>query len=119
MGLDLTLLPFDGEISADFAYSHTMLPMSGDESVFRAIGKMGTQPVPMTFHSFTSRDGECEGAHYGQTWETPYGDPLTCVTARALLKVLAGLRVEGEHTLAAIAYLKERDPSTKVALYWH
>lgn len=119
MSLDLTLLPFDHE-SDVLAYSHTVLPMSQNSRVFEVLVDMPAKPVPARFTSFYSRDEKYEEPHYGATVETPYGEPLTCVTIREFLRVCAGLDMgRGEQTRAALAYLAARDPETKVALYWH
>ena len=118
MGLDLTLLPFDGEIDAETAFSHTMLPMDRDRYM-TALLRISTRPVPDRFRSYTSRERGDEPS-YGITTTTPYGERLEYVTAREFLNVCAALDMGvGSRTHAALAYLRELDPDTKVALYWH
>lgn len=117
MGLLLTLLPFDADCEG-IAYSHTMLPMDQGEHLTTLL-KLSARPVPEHFSSYMRREGG-EGSRYGITTKTPYGEPLEYVTAREFLNVCAALDMgDGHRTHASLAYLKELDPNTKVALYWH
>ncbi len=115
MGLDLCLLPFDGD-SGNWAYSHTMLQCNRDSELFEKIQKLKSIRVPPDFGTFHCRDDEYEQPHYGNTQETPYGEPVEYVLAHDLVKITPD--DTGYVNKAVWAYLKELPPRTKVALFW-
>ncbi len=119
MGLDLTLLPFDAD-SERMNFSHTVLSCERRGQLFEEIQELRATPVPEDFTSYLSLDGEYEEHHYGQTHETPYGEPLTYVLAGQLWPFASHEDVMSQSKNRAIwAYLAELPPDTKVALYWH
>lgn len=74
---------------------------------------------PESFHTFVSRSKDGEPC-YGQTAETPYGEPLECVRAHDLIPALETIaEPEWFRLHAAINYLRALPPDTKIALYWH
>src|SRR5438876_287695 len=119
VAIDLTLLPFDHEAPGS-AFSHTILGCNGGGTLYEQIDKLDADPVPLSFRSYLSRDDEWEEAHYGETHETPYGAPLTCVSAKCLLRFRDQEEVAGNAKNRAVwAYLAELPPETRVALFWH
>lgn len=116
MSLDLSLLPFEHD-GGDFGFSHSVLRLDGDRDLFDDILKIPQHPVPRKFNTYLCRDDEYEDTHYGNTQETPYGEPLGWIYAKELLALRPG-SFSGRLTRAAWAYLRELDPLTKVALYW-
>lgn len=119
MGLDLTLLPFDGD-HGDFCFSHTLLDCGRRRDLFDAIMEtLHEVPVPDGFQSYMSRDGDRD-SHYGVTTTTPYGQPLGWVRAADLAQFSAHADVLDNYKNKAVwAYLGHLPPRTKVALYWH
>lgn len=119
MGLDLRLLPLDHD-SADWGFSHTVLDVGNASHIYDALKGVPRTAVPADFATFVSRleNGE---AGYGQTQETPYGEPLQCVTVKALLKIQrsAVTKDSSAKRRAIWAYLRELDSDQRVALYWH
>jgi hypothetical protein len=113
MGLDLALLPFDGD-----DYSHTILNCGRNDELFDFIQTLPALEVPTTFTSFLSYD-DYEETHYGTTIETPYGEPLTYTTVKKLLTVSENIKETfGIKNKAVWAYLEQFDKNTKVALFW-
>lgn len=115
MGLDLTLLPFDGD-----RFSQTALLCNRRRELFEEIIKLPAVKVPKGFNSYLSREGEYEESHYGVTTETPYGEALTFVEVESL----TGYRdhpavIDNALNRAVWAYLGCLEPRTKVALFWH
>lgn len=117
MGLDLRLLPFDAEMFR-LSYSHTVLSCEREYELFDAIIKVERQQgrvVPANFSTFVSRDDKYEETHYGNTQETPYGEKVRELEVESLLVF------EPKHwkNKAIWVYLRELQPRTKVALFWH
>jgi hypothetical protein len=121
MGLDLTLLPFDGDIPhVELFFSHTLLSCGRRQALFEAILALETLPVPANFTSFYSRDDAYEEPHYGVTTTDAYGCAVRMVTAEALGALQQHPGVQAYPKNQAIwAYLAALPPATKVALYWH
>lgn len=127
MGLDLTLLPYDGR-NEDWAASFTVLQCERRSGLFAAIGDVETAratPVPKSFNSYLSRDDDNSAhytdSHYGNTQETPYGDPVHTLTAGELSRAFHDHEDVQDNALnrATWAYLANLPPDTRVALYWH
>jgi len=114
MALDLTLLPFSGESSAD-----TALPLERRSALFQIIRL--ELPAEEALHNFESYLGtRPDGSQgHGLTLETSWGYRVKYVTAGALA-ALSGHPEVMEHWLnrAAWAYVRELPPETKVALFW-
>ena len=117
MGLDLALLPFDADEGIHF--SHTVLKCERRIELFEEIMKLPSTRVPENFTTLL-RDDEYQETHYGNTQETPYGDPLTFMEVENLLRFSEHEGVQNHFKNRAIwAYLAYLPPRTKVALYWH
>lgn len=117
MGIDLNLLPFDGDWP-NLAFSHTVLVCERHQDLFDVLVELPGEHVPKGFSSRLGRgpDGETT---YGETQETPYGEPLLWVTASQLVAWSPHPGVQGNWRNRAIwAYLAHIPPQTKVALYW-
>lgn len=119
MGVDLTLLPFDGDFG-DRAFSHTALPCTRRSNLFNAISEVSTMEVPDDFSTYFCRDDEYEEAHYGNTQETPYGQPLRWCYVKDLTELSDHDGVTDNPRNEAIwAFLEQLSDKTKVSLYWH
>lgn len=123
MGVDLYLLPVDGELGAADWFSHTLLSCERRRELWDAISAMPSREVPEEFSSFLGRvpDGSMEGEHgYGNTQEDPYGDRLRYTTAKDLVTLAQHEWVTDNPKNRAIwAYLAAAPPKMKVCLYWH
>lgn len=114
MGVDLSLLPFD---NANF--SHTVLDCERRRALFEEIADLPATPVPQPFYTFRSR-ADHRDSHYGDTQETPYGEPLTAVQAQHLLPFAQHPGVCNDARNRAVwAYLACLPPETQIALFWH
>lgn len=123
MGLDLTLLPFEHpETDNGWAISHCVLYCERRRALFADIGQLEENigvVVPQQFGTYLSREGG-KDTHYGNTQDTPYGDPLRTVTAGQLLGFATLDDVTDNPRNRAIwAYLAQLPAETRVALYWH
>lgn len=123
MGLDLTLLPVEHD-TFEWGFSHSMLRMDRDSSLFSQMlaweKEYGESP-PRRFHTYICRDDACEEPHYGDTSETPYGEPLRCVNVGSLVRILESADLDGglsPRNRAALRYLECLRPESRVALYW-
>lgn len=110
MCTDLTLLPFDCD-HEDLSFSHNVLKIPRDSTVFDKIRATTQKEVPEGFTSYVSRDDAYEESHYGETIEDPYGDKVRYATAGDLKKC----DIPGP----AGAYVAELPDDNKVALFWH
>ena len=118
MGVDLRLLPFDGDIG-NFAFSHTVLGCERRRNLWDKIEALPSLPVPDGFTSFTgdAPDGELG---YGETLTTPYGERVQYTIISELLKLTLDPGVTDNYKNRAIwAYFAQLPSNTKVALYWH
>lgn len=120
MGIDLRLLPFDAE--GEINFSHTVLSCSRRYELFDLIGEIENQVgsnVPDHFSTFVSRKDNLD-SHYDDTQDTPYGEPLKYIPAKALKPFAAHDAVKDNWRNRAIwAYLNCLPDDTKVALFWH
>ena len=117
MGLDLRLLPIDGD---SVPYSHQLLSLERAYDLFDKIKELPQMPTPPNLSSFNGYHPERHETVYGKTTQTPYGDELTYCLVRDLIK----LRPDNHCALncAAWAWLKvmaDYEPLMKIALYWH
>jgi len=109
MGLDLTLIPM-GSDSPEWGFGHELIELERNRDLFDKIMKLPTSAVPKNFSTFRGR-GE-DGEHcYGNTQETPYGEPLAAVT----MGELKTMRIPGPPG----AYVAASRDEQRVALYWH
>lgn len=118
MGLDLTLLPFEADYG-DWGFSHSVLNLERRGELLDEILELRAHPVPLNFGTFLCRDDAYEEPHYGNTQETPYGEPLQWVRVTSLrdLSERRGV-IDNCQNRAVWAYLKELPNDAKVALYW-
>jgi hypothetical protein len=104
-------------------FSHSILTCTRRGDLFDAIMSATegiAKPVPTDFSTYLSRDDKYEEPHYGTTTETPYGNPLMWVQARALRQFRTHEGVRDNPTNKAVwAYLANIPPYTPIALYWH
>ena len=133
MGIDLMLLPFDCDIPAvegvgAISFSHTILPVDRSYGLWEKIRELPTTELPENFTAYvaTRPDGE---AGYGHLSEDAYDDPILCVTAGDLARVLVAwcmrhhaprsLPLPQTAWLPVTAYIEALPLTTRVALFWH
>lgn len=109
MGLDLTLIPIDSD-SPEWGFGHELINLERNRDLFEKIMKLPTSAVPKNFSTFRAR-GKGGVPRYGDTQETPYGEPLTAVT----MKQLKQIEIPGPPG----AYIAASRDDQRVALYWH
>jgi hypothetical protein len=121
MSLDLTLIPIEHD-DPRFSYGHTMLCIDVGGFWHDALRGVTREPVPSNFNTFRSRSRGGE-SKYGNTQDTPYGEPLKCVRVEALLRAMSKHYTEPnsgtDRDRAALAYLSCLPPFSRVALFWH
>ena len=82
--MDLKLLPMTF-LRDDCAFSYTVIPVNRCTELFEELMRLSDLTVPGTFNTYLgSRTDPDESS--GNTQETPYGEPLTYVLARDLLR---------------------------------
>jgi hypothetical protein len=123
MGLDLTLLVSEGARVRGWDFAHTVIDCERRSALFDAILNVEEaegQAVLEQFNTYVSREGGRD-VHYGNTQETPYGEPVRTLPAGALVDRFADHEgvTDNPKNRAAWAYLREREPSLPIALYWH
>jgi len=116
MGPDLKLLPMTF-LRDDCAYSYTVIPVNRCSELFDELMDLPQLTVPPTFNSYLSEILEL-GEHSGNTQTTPYGEPVTYVLTRDLLRFKDHEGVREFGNAGAWAYLEHLPPDSKVALYW-
>jgi hypothetical protein len=121
MSVDLTLLPFDGDLS-DLSFSHTVLNVYSNYDLHDQINKLSQLDVPDGFNSYMSRNDKPDDYYfgescYGKTIEDCYGKHVKYTTVKELLTIKE--KYWTARSVPVYAYLKALDPQTKVALYWH
>src|SRR5438045_3603877 len=84
MSVDLSLLPFECD-EPNISYSQTVLACGRRPGLWKAILKLPAEPVPDGFNSYMAQVHGTRG--YGRTTETPYGEPLLFVRAKALAEL--------------------------------
>ena len=122
MGVDLKLLPLDGDCDT-ITYSHVVLPLDRCYPLWVKIKTLPSEPIPDNTTTYVGRvpDGSAEGEYgYGVTVETPYGNRIQLVRAKDLLKLADHFGVaQSWKNSAAWAYLAAAPPKLRVGLYWH
>lgn len=108
--MDLDLIPIDYD-SPQFGWAHSLLKLECGPDLFHKIKKLPTSRVPEAFntHQGTSKDGET--ICYGNTQETPDGNPLMAVT-------MAQLKTVGISGPVG-AFVAASPDDQRVALYWY
>jgi hypothetical protein len=117
MGLDLRLLPVDFH-AGTWGFSHTVLDCERDYELFDALRGVDVIPVPAKFSTFSGRSAEGDPC-YGDTQETPYGEPLRCAIVYDLLVRWPNTETQGVRNRAIRVYLAALPKTTQIALYWH
>lgn len=110
MGLDLALIPIDHDLP-DFGWAHSLLQMEHNYDLFDKIKKLPTTRVPKKFNTYQGRTEDDELTCYGDTQDTPYGEPLMAVT-------MAQLKTVGIPGPVG-AFVAASPDEQRVALYWH
>lgn len=85
MGLDLALLPVDGDHAPKLFFSHQILNLDRNAIIgdVREIADKHGKPLPCEFTTFYGRQENGEHG-YGEEAEDPYGNPLQYVLAKHL-----------------------------------
>ena len=118
MSLDLTLIPVDHD-SEGWGFGHSLLEWGSGFDSSDATKHLTRFPVPADFATFKGRSDDGESA-YGNTQQTPYGEPLQAVEAKPLADALSRLtHGNGWRRAAVVAYLRQMPDDAKIALYWH
>lgn len=118
MGLDLRLLPVEHD-GGRWGFSHSILSCQNGGWIHDLVKDMRTIDPPNDFMSFTGdlKNGE---RGYGQTKETPYGEPVECLRVSQLLTIKDSDVIQKNLQNRAVwAYLAELPPQMKIAMYWH
>lgn len=108
MGIDLCLLPIDAEGIVN--YSHQIITVPRDRSLYDAIEKLPALPVPKRFFTFMGRAKDGEHG-YRDTQKTPYGQRLLATTFGHLKTI----NIPGP----AGAFIAASPDHQRVALFWH
>lgn len=120
MGLDLKLLPVEGDWEKE-GYSQTVLTLEQCPDLFCSLSDFSRQfehPVPAMFNTYLS-GLNVRDEHYGNTQKTGTGDPLRMGPVRELLRFSDHPGVYEEPQNRAVwAYLRELPEESMVALYW-
>lgn len=125
MGLDLKLLPmerwFDGtEGNPGWGYSHSVLSLDRHQALFDRIGLLDAKELEDNVPSYVGRDvpdGSAEGeTMYGVMTTTPWGDPITWVTAGELAAVDWSDTFPWNN--AVHSFLRALPATTRVILWW-
>jgi hypothetical protein len=121
MGVDLKLLIVDGgpfpPDKPTFAFAHTMIEFGRWYDVFARLDKKAfPMPDGLDFTSYVSQRDDGEQG-YGRVTGTPYGNPLTFITAADFLDCCSG--ANSGRGKAAMAYVRELPPETWIGLYYH
>lgn len=108
MGLNLTLLPLEGNEN-DGMFSFSVLPLDQDREAFDKIKNIPGYKVMCVLKTYISRDGDKE-THYGPTSHDAYGEAIHWCFAGALKDCAIGG--------PAGAYIDALHNTHKVALFW-
>ena len=115
MGLDLPLLPYAWKGTGEPNFAHDVLDLPRRSVLFDAITaivKKSGIAVEAGFNSYLSRDDAYEDTHYGETLETPYGDRVKWITAKALKNLVLLNGPQG-------AFIRALGDNHRVVLFWH
>ena len=112
MSLFLKLLPVEG-INEAITSSGNFLNCERDNYLFEQIDQITASPVPRDFQSYFNTE---EGYDFGALTNDAFGEELTCVCVKELLKCKPNS--ESQTNQAIWAYLKRLPPEGKIALYW-
>lgn len=130
MGLDLYMLPVDGDLPPKLFFAHNILSIDRNAIIgdIRDVAKKHAVKIPQPVSCFigTGKDGESK---YGQATEDPYGDPLAFVLAKHLKPLAWKVGVpdaemvedgyKSRKNRAAFAYVTALPDDYKIVLYWH
>ncbi|MEQ8823860.1 MAG: hypothetical protein RIC14_05755 [Filomicrobium sp.] len=115
MGVDLTLMPL---LQRGGNVSHELLLLERRSELWSEIEAI-QRPFGRDVTCFLSR-GEDGEPRYGDLGETPYGDPLTFVTAGELLTLQGHEAVKDNWRNRGIWMLLSEMPADwPIVLYWH
>lgn len=118
MSLGLKLLPIDDDDHGS-GFSHAVLTVDNARKWESALENVRLTAVPDSFNTYVCQDDtHDEETHYGNTQETPYGEPLRAARVEDILDCVDRLEDWRGRDAAAIGYLRACDPRMKIALYW-
>jgi hypothetical protein len=119
MSLDLKMIPLECDRD-DWGFGHSLLSCGAGSVWHERLKNIPRTPVPKDFGTYVSRmkTDSGDGPQYGNTQQTPYGEPLECVTVGQIVDS-SGSRDFGTKDLAVLAYLRILPRDMRVALYWH
>jgi hypothetical protein len=116
MGLDLVLLPFDGD-----EFSYTALPLRAFREFYEALleeqARIG-RDVPDNFMCYMAHDEKSDENCFGIVTEDRYGEPMKRLKAKDLAEFFNRWPDLNQDTLAIRAYLENLPPRRMVALFW-
>jgi len=121
MGLNLTLLVVECDCG-HWGYAFTMLYIECDEELQNTIQKQNPFPrASFELHSYMAiiPDGSRKGEHGYGTVEETYGEQLTYLSVKHVLRAFDTVTELSKRARAIKAYLTELDETTLVGLYWH
>lgn len=130
MGLDLYMLPVDGDHLPKLFFAHNILSLDRNAIIgdIRAVGRRFGVGIPQPLNCYvgTAKGGETK---YGEVDEDPYGDHLHYVLAEHLKPLAArvgavpgGIARDGYQSRknrAVFAYILALPDDYKIVLYWH
>ena len=117
MGLDLSLIPIEHD-DGRFGFGHSLLRVDAGRLWYDTLKDVNDEPVPSDFATFRGR-GEDGEPRYGNTQETPYGEPLRCMRVSEIIARMDPRPSQSPRDNAALVYLAMLPPDSRVALYWH
>ena len=118
MGVDLKLLVVRQD-GINTGYAHTMLPFGRHYDAFKALNRFTKTFQNFELSCHVASDPVTGKTCYGVVKTTPYGSKLSYISVKDFLKATSDFKFTDSEQRAAIAYLKERDPKTLIALYYY
>ena|SRR5258706_10591740 len=113
MGVELNLLPL---LYRDQWLSHEIIYLAKDYDLWERIDALPQKEIPQPISCYLATDGSGE-KKYGLILKTPYGKPITYVTASDLLQI--DLSEDASWREKAVwAYLAQMPPDRQICLYW-
>ncbi len=118
MGLNLVLLPFDGD-----NFSQTVLPCYESREFYEELLKEQSRigrDVPDDFRCYLGQDEKTGETCYGVVTEDAYGEPIKRLQAKQLMDFFnqQTYKLMNAESFAIAAYLEKLPPRRMVALFW-
>lgn len=124
MGKELTLLIVDGYTGPREGHAHTILDLKpGHYDVLDKLDKKA-RTIPgfkLATYMATIPNGPFEGEqYYGEVSKTPYGEPITYVSAEEFVECFGQKDLTlFRFALAALAYVRALKSDTLIGLWYH